>query len=254
MTLPAGHDALRRSPTNMPPAASPSRAHPEGPRTTGSSSWDRGSRARGTSPAYGRRHCGPAPAARSAPDRPEAIGIRPETRYHHSVHLRRDRGDDSDARRNACSGTSSPTPQIDASKIEAAISPRPVAILPVALYGQPEEMDESNAIAASHGIAVIERPSRALARLQGQELQPLDDRGTVLPSSRSAATATRRDVHERRPDRRRPAEIRVHDSPALPDTPASASAGAWTRSVRGGAREARAFEWEIEKRRQIGAR
>jgi UDP-2-acetamido-2-deoxy-ribo-hexuluronate aminotransferase len=45
---------------------------------------------------------------------------------------------------------------IDASKIEAAITPRTRAIMPVSLYGQPADMDEINAIAAKHGIPVIE--------------------------------------------------------------------------------------------------
>ena len=48
------------------------------------------------------------------------------------------------------------TANIDASKIEAAITPRTRAIMPVSLYGQPADMDEINAIAARHGISVIE--------------------------------------------------------------------------------------------------
>jgi UDP-2-acetamido-2-deoxy-ribo-hexuluronate aminotransferase len=48
------------------------------------------------------------------------------------------------------------TCNIDASKIEAAITPRTRAIMPVSLYGQPADMDEINAIADRHGLAVIE--------------------------------------------------------------------------------------------------
>ena len=48
------------------------------------------------------------------------------------------------------------TCNIDASKIEAAVTPRTRAIMPVALYGQPADMDEINAIAARHGLPVIE--------------------------------------------------------------------------------------------------
>lgn len=48
------------------------------------------------------------------------------------------------------------TGNIDAAKIEAAITPRTRAIMPVSLYGQPADMDEINAIAAKRGIAVIE--------------------------------------------------------------------------------------------------
>src|SRR5918912_307674 len=47
------------------------------------------------------------------------------------------------------------TANIDASKIEAAITPRTRAIMPVSLYGQPADMDEIEALAARHGIPVI---------------------------------------------------------------------------------------------------
>lgn len=49
------------------------------------------------------------------------------------------------------------TCNIDASKIEAAITPRTRAIMPVSLYGQPADMEVINAIAASNGnLPVIE--------------------------------------------------------------------------------------------------
>lgn len=49
------------------------------------------------------------------------------------------------------------TCNIDASLIEAAITPKTKAIMPVSLYGQSADMDEINAIAARHGnIPVIE--------------------------------------------------------------------------------------------------
>lgn len=49
------------------------------------------------------------------------------------------------------------TCNIDAGLIEAAITPRTKAIMPVSLYGQPADMDEINQIAARHGnIPVIE--------------------------------------------------------------------------------------------------
>ena len=48
------------------------------------------------------------------------------------------------------------TANIDAAKIEAAITPRTKAILPVALYGQPADMDEINALAARRRLPVIE--------------------------------------------------------------------------------------------------
>lgn len=45
---------------------------------------------------------------------------------------------------------------IDPKLIEAKITPKTKAIIPVSLYGQPADMDEINAIAAKHGITVIE--------------------------------------------------------------------------------------------------
>jgi UDP-2-acetamido-2-deoxy-ribo-hexuluronate aminotransferase len=48
------------------------------------------------------------------------------------------------------------TCNIDADKIEAAITSRTKAIMPVSLYGATADMDEINAIGAKHGIPVIE--------------------------------------------------------------------------------------------------
>lgn len=48
------------------------------------------------------------------------------------------------------------TYNIDPAKIEAAITPRTKAIMPVSLYGQCADIDPINAIAEAHGLAVIE--------------------------------------------------------------------------------------------------
>jgi len=48
------------------------------------------------------------------------------------------------------------TANIDVSKLEAAITPRTRAIMPVSLYGQPADMEEINAIASRHRLPVIE--------------------------------------------------------------------------------------------------
>lgn len=45
---------------------------------------------------------------------------------------------------------------LDPAQLQARIGPRTRAILPVSLYGQPADMDAINAIAARHGLAVIE--------------------------------------------------------------------------------------------------
>lgn len=48
------------------------------------------------------------------------------------------------------------TYNIDPNKIEAAITPRTKAIMPVSLYGQCADMDVINAVADKHGLPVIE--------------------------------------------------------------------------------------------------
>lgn len=53
------------------------------------------------------------------------------------------------------------TLNIDPSKIEAAITPRTRAIMPVHLMGKPAEMDSINAIAKGHGLLVVEDAAEA---------------------------------------------------------------------------------------------
>jgi len=60
----------------------------------------------------------------------------------------------------------SDTGNIDARLIEAAITPRTKAIMPVSLYGQVADMDEINAIAGRHGgIPVIEDAAQSFGAL-----------------------------------------------------------------------------------------
>ena len=57
------------------------------------------------------------------------------------------------------------TCNIDAGKIETAVTARTRAILPVSLYGQPADMDEINAIAARRGLAVIEDAAQSFGAI-----------------------------------------------------------------------------------------
>jgi dTDP-4-amino-4,6-dideoxygalactose transaminase len=60
---------------------------------------------------------------------------------------------------------------IDPAAIEAAITPRTVGIIPVHLYGQPADMDAIMAIAARHGLWVVEDCAQAhLARHKGRQI------------------------------------------------------------------------------------
>lgn len=58
------------------------------------------------------------------------------------------------------------TYNIDISKIEAAITPRTKAILPVSLFGQMPDYTAINAIAAKHGLAVIEDGAQSFGATQ----------------------------------------------------------------------------------------
>jgi dTDP-4-amino-4,6-dideoxygalactose transaminase len=50
---------------------------------------------------------------------------------------------------------------MDAAKLEAAITPRTKAIIPVHIYGHPADMDAINAVARRHGVPVLEDACQA---------------------------------------------------------------------------------------------
>lgn len=68
------------------------------------------------------------------------------------------------------------TCNLDPARIEAAITPRTKAIMPVHLYGQPADMEPINALAKKHGLKVIEDSAQAQgARYRGRRTGVLGD-------------------------------------------------------------------------------
>lgn len=57
------------------------------------------------------------------------------------------------------------TYNLDPAGLEAAITPRTKAMVPVSLYGQPAEMEAINQIAARHGLAVIEDAAQSFGAM-----------------------------------------------------------------------------------------
>ena len=69
-------------------------------------------------------------------------------------------------------------PNIDPDRIEAAITPRTKVIMPVHLYGEPADMDAIMALAAKHGLRVVEDVAQAQgAKVRGRRVGGLGDAG-----------------------------------------------------------------------------
>ena len=151
------------------------------------------------------------------------------------------------------------TCNLDARQLEAAVTPRTKAIMPVSLYGQAADMDAINAVAARHGLAVVEDAAQSFgASYQGRRScalstigctsffpsKPLGcygDGGALFTDDDALAQAAR--------------EIRVHGQSARYHH---------TRIGVGGRMDTLQcaivlgklprFAWELERRRTLGAR
>lgn len=150
------------------------------------------------------------------------------------------------------------TCNIDVSKIEAAITSKTKAIMPVSLYGQPADMDEINAIAARHNLAVIEDAAQSFgADYKGRKScnlstigctsffpsKPLGcygDGGAIFTSDEAIAQACR--------------EIRVHgQSRRYVHTRVGVGGRMDTLQCAIVLAKLERFEWEVEQRKKNGA-
>jgi UDP-2-acetamido-2-deoxy-ribo-hexuluronate aminotransferase len=151
------------------------------------------------------------------------------------------------------------TCSIDASKIEALITPRTRAIMPVSLYGQVADMEAINTIAARHRLAVIEDAAQSFgATYQGKKScnlsalgctsffpsKPLGcygDGGAVFTNDAALAQACR--------------EIRVHGQSArYRHTRVGVGGRMDTLQCAVVLAKLERFEWEIARRLALGRR
>jgi UDP-2-acetamido-2-deoxy-ribo-hexuluronate aminotransferase len=151
------------------------------------------------------------------------------------------------------------TCNLDAALVEAAVTPRTRAIMPVSLYGQVADMAELNAIAARHGLAVIEDAAQSFgARYQGRSScnlstigctsffpsKPLGcygDGGAMFTSDDTLARACR--------------EIRVHgQSGRYHHTRVGVGGRMDTIQCAVVLGKLERFTWELERRRALGDR
>ena len=151
------------------------------------------------------------------------------------------------------------TANIDVSLLEARITPATRAIMPVSLYGQVPDMAEINAIAARHGLAVIEDAAQSFGALyQGRRScalstfgatsffpsKPLGcygDGGALFTDDDRLAQAAR--------------EIRIHGQSAR-YTHTRLGVGGRMDTLQCAVVLAKLprFEWELQRRAELGAR
>jgi UDP-2-acetamido-2-deoxy-ribo-hexuluronate aminotransferase len=151
------------------------------------------------------------------------------------------------------------TCNIDASLIAAAITPRTRAIMPVGLYGQVADMDSINAVAAKHGLAVIEDAAQSFGAtyknrkscnlstigctsfFPSKPLGCYGDGGAIFTNDDALAQAAR--------------EIRVHGQSArYTHTRLGVGGRMDTLQCAIVLAKLERFDWEIEQRQRIGAR
>jgi UDP-2-acetamido-2-deoxy-ribo-hexuluronate aminotransferase len=147
----------------------------------------------------------------------------------------------------------------DARRIEAAITPRSRAIMPVSLYGQVADMAEINAVAQRHGLAVIEDAAQSFgASYRGRRScglstwgatsffpsKPLGcygDGGALFTDDDALAQAAR--------------EIRVHGQSArYVHTRIGVGGRLDTLQAAVLLAKLERFDWELQRRRELGAR
>jgi UDP-2-acetamido-2-deoxy-ribo-hexuluronate aminotransferase len=148
---------------------------------------------------------------------------------------------------------------IDATLIEAAITPRTRAIMPVSLYGQVADIDVINATAARHGLPVIEDAAQSFgATYRGRRSgglstwgatsffpsKPLGcygDGGALFTDDDALAQAAR--------------EIRVHGQSArYVHTRVGVGGRLDTLQAAVLLAKLERFDWELQRRRELGAR
>lgn len=150
------------------------------------------------------------------------------------------------------------TGNLDPALLETRIGPRTRAIVPVSLYGQPADMDEINAIAARHGLHVIEDGAQSFgADYRGRKSgnlstigctsffpsKPLGcygDGGALFTSDDNLARAMR--------------EIRVHgQSRRYVHTRIGVGGRMDTLQCAVVLAKLERFDWELERRNQVAA-